>query len=172
VITEAGDDPKVVGLVYVTAYAPEPGQSANDASSPFGWTEGQKQIRVDSQKFATVTEKGMFEYIAEGLAESERKLFFAVQGQSYGPMFDEKLTVAAWKSKPTWAVISTKDQMLPPEMERTSAEKIGAVTTTLSTCHMSILEEPARVAAVIDQAAKAALRDEANPTRPVFSVGL
>ena len=172
VITEAGDDPKVVGLVYVTAYAPEPGQSANDASSPFGWTEGQKQIRVDSQKFATVTEKGMFEYIAEGLAEAERKLFFAVQGQSYGPMFDEKLTVAAWKSKPTWAVISTKDQMLPPEMERTSAEKIGAVTTTLSTCHMSILEEPARVAAVIDQAAKAALRDEANPTRPVFSVGL
>jgi len=172
VITEAGDDPKVVGLVYVTAYAPEPGQSANDASSPFGWTEGQKEIRVDSQKFATVTEKGMFEYIAEGLAEAERKLFFAVQGQSYGPMFDEKLTVAAWKSKPTWAVISTKDQMLPPEMERTSAEKIGAVTTTLSTCHMSILEEPARVAAVIDQAAKAALRDEANPTRPVFSVGL
>jgi len=172
VITEAGDDPKVVGLVYVTAYAPEPGQSANDASSPFGWTEGQKQIRVDSQKFATVTEKGMFEYIAEGLAEAERKLFFAVQGQSFGPMFDEKLTVAAWKSKPTWAVISTKDQMLPPEMERTSAEKIGAVTTTLSTCHMSILEEPARVAAVIDQAAKAALRDEANPTRPVFSVGL
>jgi pimeloyl-ACP methyl ester carboxylesterase len=172
VITEAGDDPKVVGLVYVTAYAPEPGQSANDASSPFGWTEGQKQIRVDSQKFATVTEKGMFEYIAEGLAEAERKLFFAVQGQSYGPMFDEKLTVAAWKSKPTWAVISTKDQMLPPEMERTSAEKIGAVTTTLSTCHMSILEEPARVAAVIDQAAKAALRDEANPTRPAFSVGL
>ena len=172
VITEAGDDPKVVGLVYVTAYAPEPGQSANDASSPFGWTEGQKQIRVDSQKFATVTEKGMFEYIAEGLAEAERKLFFAVQGQSYGPMFDEKLTVAAWKSKPTWAVISTKDQMLPPEMERTSAEKIGAVTTTLSTCHMSILEEPARVAAVIDQAEKAALRDEANPTRPVFSVGL
>jgi pimeloyl-ACP methyl ester carboxylesterase len=172
VITEAGDDPKVVGLVYVTAYAPEPGQSANDASSPFGWTEGQKQIRVDGQKFATVTEKGMFEYIAEGLAEGERKLFFAVQGQSYGPMFDEKLTVAAWKSKPTWAVISTKDQMLPPEMERTSADKIGAVTTTLSTCHMSILEEPERVAAVIGQAAKAALRDEANPTRPVFSVGL
>lgn len=172
VITEAGDDPKVVGLVYVTAYAPEPGQSANDASSPFGWTEGQKQIRVDSQKFATVTEEGMFEYIAEGLAEGERKLFFAVQGQSYGPMFDEKLTVAAWKSKPTWAVISTKDQMLPPEMERTSADRIGAVTTTLSTCHMSILEEPERVAAVIDQAAKAALRDEANPTRPVFSVGL
>jgi hypothetical protein len=46
VITQAGDDPKVVGLVYAAAYAPEVGQSANDASSPFGSTEGQKQIRL------------------------------------------------------------------------------------------------------------------------------
>jgi pimeloyl-ACP methyl ester carboxylesterase len=65
VITQAGNDPKVAALVYVTAYAPEVGQSANDASSPFGWTEGQKQIRVDEEKFATVTSAGMLEYIAE-----------------------------------------------------------------------------------------------------------
>jgi pimeloyl-ACP methyl ester carboxylesterase len=158
VITQAGDDPKVAGLVYVTAYAPEVGQSANDASSPFGWTEGQKQIRLDSEKFATVTLEGMLERIAEGLPMADRKLVFAVQGQSYGPMFDEKLTVAAWKTKPTWAVISTKDQMLPPAMEQSVAEKIGAVITTLSTCHMSILEAPEQVAAVIDNAAKNALK--------------
>jgi pimeloyl-ACP methyl ester carboxylesterase len=157
VITQAGDDSKVAGLVYVTAYAPEVGQSANDASGPFGWTEGQKQIRVDSEKFATVTSEGMLERIAEGLPLADRKLFFAVQGQSYGPMFDEKLTVAAWKTKPTWAVISTKDQMLPPAMELASSKAIGAVTTTTSTCHMSILEAPDLVAAVIDEAAKSAL---------------
>jgi pimeloyl-ACP methyl ester carboxylesterase len=157
VITQAGDDSKVAGLVYVTAYAPEVGQSANDASGPFGWTEGQKQIRVDSEKFATVTSEGMLERIAEGLPLADRKLFFAVQGQSYGPMFDEKLTVAAWKTKPTWAVISTKDQMLPPAMELASCKTIGAVTTTISTCHMSILEAPDLVAAVIDEAAKSAL---------------
>ncbi|MGD0446694.1 MAG: alpha/beta hydrolase [Edaphobacter sp.] len=157
VITQAGDDSKVAGLVYVTAYAPEVGQSANDASGPFGWTEGQKQIRVDSEKFATVTSEGMLERIAEGLPLADRKLFFAVQGQSYGPMFDEKVTVAAWKTKPTWAVISTKDQMLPPAMELASSKTIGAVTTTISTCHMSILEAPDLVAAVIDEAAKSAL---------------
>ena len=88
-ITQAGDDPKVVGLVYVAAYAPEVGQSANDASSPFGWTEGQKQIRLDSQKFATLTSKGMLEEVTEGLRMEERQLALAVQGQSYGPMFDE-----------------------------------------------------------------------------------
>ena len=94
-ITQAGDDPKVVGLVYVAAYVPEVGQSANDASSPFGWTEGQKQIRLDGQKFATLTSQGMLEDVTEGLPIEERKLAFAVQGQSYAPMFDEKLTVAA-----------------------------------------------------------------------------
>jgi pimeloyl-ACP methyl ester carboxylesterase len=75
-------------------------------------------------------------------------------------MFNEKLTVAAWKTKPTWAVISADDRMLPPAMEESAAIKMGAVTTTLSTCHMSILEEPAKVAEVadvIDEAAKMAL---------------
>jgi len=81
-----------------------------------------------------------------------RKLALAVQGQSYGPMFDEKLTVAAWNTKPTWAVVSASDRMLPPAMEESAAKKMGAVTITLPTCHMVILEEPAKVAAVIDKA--------------------
>jgi pimeloyl-ACP methyl ester carboxylesterase len=158
VITQAGDDSKVAGLVYVTAYAPEVGQSANDASGPFGWTEGQKQIRVDSEKFATVTSEGMLERIAEGLPLADRKLFFAVQGQSYGPMFDEKLTVAAWKTKPTWVVISADDRMLPPAMETANAKTMGAAATTLQTCHLAMLQEPAKVVEVIDSAAKNALK--------------
>jgi pimeloyl-ACP methyl ester carboxylesterase len=157
VITQAGDGPQVAALVYVAAYAPEVGQSANDASSPFGWTEGQKQIRVGSDKFATISAEGMLQDITEGLPMAERKLSLAVQGQSYGPMFDEKLTVAAWKTKPTWALISANDRMVPPAMEAFAAARMGAVTTTLPTCHMVILEEPAKVAAVIDQAAKEAL---------------
>lgn len=164
VITQAGDDPKVVGLVYVAAYAPEVGQSVNDASSPFGWTDGQKQIRVDADKFATVTSEGMLNDIAEGLPMAERMLALAVQGQSYGPMFDEKLTVAAWETRPTWAVISAKDRMVPPAMEEAAAKRMGAVTVTLPTCHMVILQEPAKVAEVIDQAAKTALSK--NSTAP------
>jgi pimeloyl-ACP methyl ester carboxylesterase len=157
VITQAGDDPNVAALVYVAAYAPEAGQSANDASSPFGMTEGQKQIRVDGERFATVTSEGMLQDIAEGVPMTERKLALAVQGQSYGPMFDEKLTVAAWKTKPSWAVISAKDRMLPPLMEASAAKKMSAITTTLPTCHMVILEDPAKVASIIDEAAKKAL---------------
>ena len=157
VITEAGNDPKVAALVYVAAYAPEVGQSANDASAPFGWTEGQKQIRVDSEKFATLTAEGMLENVTEGLPMAERELAFAVQGQSYGPMFDEKLTVAAWKTKPSWFVVSANDRMLPPAIEQSAATEMGAVKTTLPTCHMVMLQQPAAVAGVIDDAARNAL---------------
>jgi pimeloyl-ACP methyl ester carboxylesterase len=160
VITQAGDDSKVAALVYVTAYAPEVGQSANDASSPFGWTEGQKQIRVDGEKFATVTAEGMLEYIAEGLPIKERELAFAVQGQSYGPMFDEKLTMAAWKTKPSWVVISANDRMLPPAMEEASAKRMGAKATTLPTCHLAMLEDPTSVATVIEEAAENPLKQQ------------
>jgi pimeloyl-ACP methyl ester carboxylesterase len=157
VITQVGDDPKVAALVYVSAYAPDVGQSANDASAPFGWTEGQKQIRVGADKFATVTWEGVMEDIAQRLPMADRKLMFAVQGQSYAPTFDEKLTIAAWKTKPTWAIVSTNDRMLPPAMEESAARRMGAVTTSLPACHMVILEEPAKVAAVIDEAARTAL---------------
>jgi pimeloyl-ACP methyl ester carboxylesterase len=154
VITQAGADPKVAGLVYVSAYAPSAGQSANDASSPYGWTEGQKQIRLDSAKFATVTFQGVSEDIAQRLPLAGQKLFYATQGQSYGPMFDEKISVAAWTSKPSWVLISSNDRMLPPAMERDEVAKLKAVDTqTLPTGHMSILEEPAKVAAFIESAA-------------------
>jgi pimeloyl-ACP methyl ester carboxylesterase len=154
VITQAGDDPKVAGLVYVAAYAPELGQSANDASTPFGITEGQKQIRVDSEKFASMTPEGILNDFAQGLPIAERKLVLSVQGQSYGPMFSEKLTVAAWKTKPSWVVISADDRMLPPAMEESAAKKLGATAVTLQTCHLAMLQEPEKVAEVIDDAAK------------------
>jgi pimeloyl-ACP methyl ester carboxylesterase len=157
VITQAGDDPKVVGLVYVAAYAPDAGQSANEASTPFGITEGQKQIRVNAQKFATMTSQGILEDFAQGLPIPERKIVLAVQGDSYGPMFDEKLTVAAWKTKPSWIVVSAKDRMLPPAMERAEIARLHASATVLPTCHVAMLEEPAKVAAVVSDAAKKAL---------------
>jgi len=157
VMTQAGDDPKVKGLVYVSAYAPDVGQSANDASSPYGWTDGQKQIRLDKGKFALVSFEGVSQDIAECLSGADQKLFFATQAQTYGPMFDAKLSVAAWKTKPSWVVISSNDRMLPPSMEAAEIARLKAVASiTLATCHMSIIDQAAQVAAFIEAAAKSA----------------
>jgi pimeloyl-ACP methyl ester carboxylesterase len=160
VITQAGDDPKVVGLVYVAAYAPSEGESANDASNPFGRTPGQQQIRVDESRFAYLTDEGFLENIAEGLPMEERRILLAAQGLDYGPAFDDRLAVAAWKTKPTWCIIASKDRMLPPEMEIAAAKRMKANTTILHTCHMAMLEQPEKVAEVIVAAATRALAQQ------------
>jgi pimeloyl-ACP methyl ester carboxylesterase len=155
-VTQAGVDAKVLGLVYVSAYAPDVGQSANDASSSYGWTPGQNEIRLDSSKFALVTPQGVSEDITECLSATDQRLFVATQVQTYGPMFDEKITSAAWKNKPSWVLVSANDRMLPPAMEMDEAKRLNAVASiTLPTCHMSILEQAKEVAAFIDTAAKA-----------------
>src|SRR6516164_433146 len=152
VITEAGDDPKVVGLVYVAAFVPEVGTSANQTSAPFGPTPVQKTIKVDAQHFAWLSEEGIINAFADGLPMAERRLILAVQGQIYGPMFDEKLTHAAWKTKPSWHVIATKDHTLSPAMEEAGAKKAGGKAVSLPTCHVAMLQEPQPVADVITEA--------------------
>ena len=153
VITEVGDDPKVAGLVYVAAYVPDPGTSANETSAPFGPTPGQSAIQVDLHHFASMSREGILNSFAEGLPMAERRLVLAVQGQIYGPMFDEKLTHAAWKSKPSWHVIASKDHTFSPAMEEAGAKKAGGKAVSLPTCHVAMLQEPQRVADVITEAA-------------------
>jgi pimeloyl-ACP methyl ester carboxylesterase len=154
VISEVGDDPKVAGLVYVAAYAPEIGRSANQTSEPFGPTQGQKAIKVDAQHFASMSEEGIMNAFADGLPMADRRLVLAVQGQIYGPMFDEKLNHAAWKSKPSWHVISMKDHTLSPAMEEDGAKRSRGVAVRLPTCHVAMLQEPEKVADVITEAAQ------------------
>jgi pimeloyl-ACP methyl ester carboxylesterase len=163
VITEAGDDPKVAALVYVAAWMPEIGNSANQTSEPFGPTPVLKEIKVDAQHFASLSEEGVINDFANGLPMAERRLVLAVQGQTYGPMFDEKLTHAAWKSKPSWHVISMNDRTLSPAMEEDAAKRSGGVAVKLQTCHVAMLQEPEKVADVITEAAKGSLKSAKTP---------
>jgi pimeloyl-ACP methyl ester carboxylesterase len=163
VISEVGDDPKVAGLVFVAAYVPELGQSANQTSAPFGPTPGQNAIKVDAQHFAWMSEEGIINAFADGLPMTERRLVLAVQGQIYGPMFDEKLTHAAWKSKPSWHVISMNDHTLSPAMEEDGAKRSGGIAVRLPTCHVAMLQEPEKVADVITEAAKGSVKTATAP---------
>ena len=158
VISEVGDDPKVAGLVYVAAFAPDVGTSANETSAPFGSTPGQKAIRVDAQHFASMSEDGILNSFADGLPMAERRIVLAVQGQIYGAMFDEKLTHAAWQSKPSWHVIATKDHTLSPAMEEAGAKKAHGVAISVPSCHVAMLQEPQKVADLIMQAAEGAAK--------------
>jgi len=164
VISEVGDDPRVAGLVYVAAFVPDAGTSANEASAPFGATAGQNAIQVDSRHFAWMSEEGVLNSFADGLPMAERRLVLAVQGQTYGPMFDEKLTHAAWKSKPSWHVIATKDHTLSPAMQEAGAKKSGGTAISIPACHLAMLQEPQRVADLITEAAKGAAKAAISAT--------
>ena len=79
----------------------------------------------------------------------------ATQGPIFAKAFDEKVTNAAWKSKPSWYIVAEKDRMILPDLERAMAKKINAKTTALPTSHVAMQSRPKEVAAVILAAADA-----------------
>jgi len=153
VITEAGDDPKVVGLVYVAAFAPREGESINSVTKPYPPAPLGSELRPDAQGFLTATRKGIAEDMAQDLPEKEQQILTATQGQTAAAVFGATVTRAAWRSKPSWAVIAGNDRAIPPELEKDEAATIKATSITLPANHLAMLSHPREVAELIEQAA-------------------
>ena len=157
VITEAGNDPKVIGLVYVAAFAPNDGEALVELGKEFPVPPGNAEAKPDEAGFLSLTQKGVVEDFAQDLPLSERRVMVATQGPTSINAFTQKISIAAWKTKPSWVIVSANDRMLPPEMEKANVTKLKAHGTTLPTCHLAMLEAPEKVAQVIDEAARNAL---------------
>ena len=155
VITEAGNDPKVAGLVYISAIAPDDGQSALDALKGYPPTPGLGEQKPDAAGYLTITRKGVYEDFVPDVPQAERAIVYATQGDWNSTFLDEKVTVAAWKSKPSWFII-VNDRMVPPQHERDAALRMHATTTTLASGHVPMLSHPQDVARVILDAANKA----------------
>jgi pimeloyl-ACP methyl ester carboxylesterase len=152
VITEAGNDPKVVGLVYVSAVAPEKGESAfgliTSVQTPIG-----SELRPDNSGYLKLTPKGIAEDFAQDLSPKEIEVLTATQvPTSVGAMKGE-VTTPAWKSKPSWYIIAANDRAISPDLETSQAKRIGATTTTVPSSHVIMLAQPSKVANVIIEAA-------------------
>ena len=153
VITQAGNDPKVVGLVYVAAVAPPDGGSLNSVSKNYPPAPLGAEVRADAQGFLSVTAKGIAEDIAQEFPDKEQRVFTATQGQTASSAFSATVTTAAWKTKPSWCVIAGNDRAIPPEIEKAEASSIGATAITLPSGHLVMLTHPKGVADFIDLAA-------------------
>ena len=156
VITEAGADAKVAGLVYVAAFAPDVGEAIPDLGKEFPPAPGGAEIRPDATGYLTLTTKGVFESFAQDLPLAQKKLIFATQGATNSAVFGAKVANAAWKTKPSWYVIAANDRMIQPDLERKFAQAMKATTLTLPSSHVPMLSHPAEVAKLIIQAAKTA----------------
>jgi pimeloyl-ACP methyl ester carboxylesterase len=162
VITEAGNDPKVAGLVYVAAFAPDKGESAGSLGKPYGATPGVTELRPLGDGFLVLTPKGVMEDFAPDLAIAERDILLATQTPTQGAALGTEISTAAWRSKPSWFVIASNDRMIAPEQERVTAKRMNAKTLTLPTSHVPMLARPKEVADFINEASSG----QSNPTPP------
>ena len=152
VITEAGNDPKVAGLVYISAIIPDDGQSASDAVKGYPPTPGGPEQKPDAAGYLTLTRKGVHESFVPDIPAAERELVYETQGDWNSTFLSERVTTAAWKTKPSWVII-VDDRMVPPEHERATAKRINATAVTLNSGHVPMLSQPRAVADVIIDAA-------------------
>lgn len=156
VITEAGNDPKVVGLVYIAAFAPDKGESVStlikdpppDAPVPPILPPQDGYLFLDKSKFAA-------SFAAD--VEAERAAFMA---DSQVPWGVEALSGAvsdpAWKTKPSWYLVATDDKMIPPPAQRFMSERAGSTVVEAAGSHAIYVSQPDAVAVIIEKAAGAA----------------
>lgn len=156
VITEAGDNAKVAGLVYIAAFAPDVGQSTADLGKGFPTPPGLAHLSADASGFLRLTPEGMSRHFAQDLPASATAVMTATQGPIFGKAFESKVSTAAWKQKPSWYLVADKDHMISPEQQRAMAKAINAKVSSVPTSHVPQQVQPAKVAAVILDAVQAA----------------
>lgn len=155
VITQAGNDPKVSALVYVSAFAPDVGQSLATLAQSGPPTEGARAIHpdangnlyIDPRVFPSAVAADLPPDIAESLANHQLPLNHTA--------FEAPVDTAAWRDKPTFYVISTNDRVIAPEAQRFFAARMNAQTTEVAGSHASLVVHAREVAAVIERAALA-----------------
>lgn len=152
VITKAGNDPKVVGLVYLAAYAPEAGESLVAVSANAPQTELMKYLQP-SNGAVFITEEGVRKAFATDLDAKQQGLVYATQVAATPAVFDDKSGDPAWKKKPTWYIVAQNDKTIHPDLERFMAKRMKAKTTEIPASHVMMLSHPAEVLKVIEEAA-------------------
>ena len=153
VISEAGNDPKVSGLVYVSAFAPDEGQSALSLNALVPATPVGAEIRLNAG-FLSLTPEGILNDFAQDLPNSEKQTLVVTQGPVAGVAFGTPATAPAWKTKPSWYLIASEDRVISPQLEAMMAQTIGATPVTVHSSHVIMLSKPEAVVDVITHAAR------------------
>jgi pimeloyl-ACP methyl ester carboxylesterase len=152
VITAAGNDSKVAGLVYVAAFAPDKGESTLDQIKANPTPVG-TELRPDASGFFKLSAKGITEDFAPDLPETEQKVLIATQDPIAGAAMGASISTPAWRNKPSWFVIASGDRMISPKLEEAEAHKMNAKSITISSSHVVLVSHAVEVADFIGRAA-------------------
>ena len=153
VITAAGTDDRVAGLVYIAAVAPDAGETTHSVQTPFPGTDIFSHVEVADGRVWLLPEG--IECFAGDLSEQEQKLVWATQATPAADIFDQKVEGTAWRSKPSWYIVAKNDRGVHPELQSFLAKRMGATTYEVASSHVPMLSNPSLVIDVIRTAAKA-----------------
>jgi pimeloyl-ACP methyl ester carboxylesterase len=156
VITEAGNDPKVTGLVYITAFALDKGESVSSLikDPPPG---APVPPILPPQDGYLLLDKAKFPASFAGDVDNERAAFMADSQVPWGlDALNGLITEPAWKTKPSWYLVATDDKMIPPDAQRFMAKRAGSTVVEVAGSHAIYVSQPNAVAGIIEKAAGAA----------------
>ena len=161
VITEAGNDPKVVGLVYIAGWVPDKGESVSSLIEELikkGPPGGPVPPILPPQDGFLLLDKAKFPASFAGDVDAARAEFMADSQVPWGlAALSGSISEPAWKSKQSWYLVATEDRMIPPAAQRFMAQRAGATAVEVAGSHAIYVSQPAAVANLIVQAAKEAI---------------
>ena len=157
VITAAGTDPRVAGLVYLAAFGPDEDETTQSLQEKFPPTDIFSHIDIGDGR-VWLNPDGVSAFAGD-LSAQEQKLIWATQSAPVADLFNQKVAGTAWKSKPSCYVIATKDHTIQPELQRFVSKRMGATTFETASSHVPMLSQPEFVLDVIRKAATSIMNE-------------
>ena len=156
VITEAAaGNPNVKALVYISAFAPEPGEPLSAPGAKFAPPPLNSALVPDAAGFLYVDRAKFHDVFCKDLSATDARVLAATQKPVSSTVFGAKVANAAWKTIPSWYIVTSRDEAINPELQRFYAKRIGARTTEIKSSHVSFLSHPKEVVKVIAEASRA-----------------
>jgi pimeloyl-ACP methyl ester carboxylesterase len=156
IMTALGTDaPNVAGLVYIAAFGIDEGESLGALLSQGPVTPALAHLFTDKRGFAWLSEDDFVHHFAADVDPVKARVMYAVQQALAGSAFGDVMGVPAWKSQPSWYLVSADDQAIPPDAERQFASRMGATTVEIPSSHVAMVSHPDDVAQLIETAARA-----------------
>ena len=152
VITGAGTDDRVAGLVYICALAPDADETSQGQLANYPATDVFSQIEVVDGRIWL--KRSGTEAFCGDLSDEEQEMVWATQGAPKPDLLNAGAGGTAWKTKPSWYIVGRQDRTVQPELERFNAKRMGATTVELDSSHVPMLSHPEKVLEVIRAAVK------------------
>jgi pimeloyl-ACP methyl ester carboxylesterase len=155
IMTALGADaPNVAALVYVAAFGLDEGESLGALLGAGPPTPALAHLIVDEQGFSWLPEEDYVAHFASDVDPVKARVMHAVQQGLSMSTFEDVMGVPAWKSLPSWYLVATEDEAIPPDAERMFAQRMGATTVEVASSHVAMVSHPGEVVRLIRAAAQ------------------